>query len=1293
MKSYLSNIQRTLLRLLLIVGVIFTPLVSTRSSASAQNSSAPFWVVRSLYTREYGVNAPKGLAFSSIENTILILSESTSMALVTMREDSAGTRNIPDAMNDPLNSAFDEQTDSLYVFNHGKSELVKIKADGRGLPDAKVSPTRFAVQALGIKDPQGLTFNSSDGHLFILDAGKSQIVSVVPHPTLGFDANEAISSNRVQRISLRKLGTGEFRGLAYNPGNEHLYVVNPAQMKLYEVTQNGDLISTFDLASSGIHNPSAMTFVPSVDATDDPNKYDLMILDSGSTTLASLSGPNASGAGLLVMGAARLTAQDSTLQGAQIVELALEPQAALPSGTTLVPTTLVHVIDTSRPVWGDPSAPDTSGVDYWPMTGMPGMTPRLLISDSEVDEMTVFPPFYQNVFFSSFSGTRIGSCSTTTPSRTGYSNEPTGAAVNRNNNRIYYSDDDANKIFEVGMGPDNTYCTADDTVTTVSVSSLYNIQDAEDIAYGDNKVFVAGGDDAEVYIIPLGPNGVLAGGDDGAMTHFDTASKGFSVLEGLGYDWDNGTLLLASPNDAYIGEVTTTGTLLRAYNLANYDIKHREDVTFAPSSQNSGFNNLFVAARGSDNDSNPTENDGKIWEINVSGPGTPTPSRTPTKTSTPSNTPTAGPTSTPTNTFTPTATFTATSTFTPGPSPTSSPTVTPTPLPSSNPLFTSFTSNGSIGTVSSFADEDILQFDGATWGMFFDGSDITGVGSADLFAFSIVDANTILMSFSNAITIGTLAIAPQDVVQFDATSLGSVTAGTFSMYLDGSDVELSATAESIDSVSVLPDGRVLISTTGSPVVTGVASGADEDVLAFTPTVLGPNTSGTWAMYLDGSDVGLADTSNEDIDALDIDSSGNIYLSTLGDFAVNGVSGFDEDVFVCLSPTSLGDVTACAYSPALYFDGSTWGQTANDVDAFDTLGSGTFPTATPTNTAVPSNTPTNTATATNTRTPTATFTATNTPTATATFTATFTPTIGPSPTPTNTPTNTATPTNTSTPTATPTASNTPTATSTFTPTATPPPFTGSLYLGLDSGTTVGGVAAADVDILYFDGTNWSLFFDASDVGISTTGEDVNDFYIVDADTILITFTDPITLAGIPEIVDPWDIVQFDGTLGDTTSGAFSLYFDGNDVGFDTTAEYIDGLHVLPDGRVLISTSGSPAVPGITGGLDEDILTFTPTTLGDVTSGTWAMYFDGSDVGLADSSNEDINAFDVRPNGDIYLTTTVDFAVNGLSGFDEDVFICTPTSLGDVTACTYSPSLFFDGSTWGLDLNDVDSLDLP
>ena len=204
--------------------------------------------------------------------------------------------------------------------------------------------------------------------------------------------------------------------------------------------------------------------------------------------------------------------------------------------------------------------------------------------------------------------------------------------------------------------------------------------------------------------------------------------------------------------------------------------------------------------------------------------------------------------------------------------------------------------------------------------------------------------------------------------------------------------------------------------------------------------------------------------------------------------------------------------------------------------------------------------------------------------------------------------------------------------------------------------------------------------------------MNDFAIVDLDTLLLTFNDPLTIAGLT--VDPSDIVQFNATsLGSVTAGAFSMYFDGIDVGLDTSSEAIDALDRLADGRILISTNGNPTVPGVSGAADEDILAFTPTTLGDTTSGTWLLYFDGSDAGLADSGVEDVDALAVHSNGDIHLSTIGDFTVTGFSGFNEDVFVCTPASLGDVTACNYSSSLYFDGSAYGLDANNVDGIDLP
>jgi hypothetical protein len=227
-----------------------------------------------------------------------------------------------------------------------------------------------------------------------------------------------------------------------------------------------------------------------------------------------------------------------------------------------------------------------------------------------------------------------------------------------------------------------------------------------------------------------------------------------------------------------------------------------------------------------------------------------------------------------------------------------------------------------------------------TWSLFFDGSDVGMTNSnADIDAFDIIDEDDFLLSILGTATLPNVgSVTNADIVRFHATSLGATTAGTFFWYFDGSDVGLTTTSEDIDGIDQLADGRLLISTSGSASVTG-ASGADEDILAFTPAPGGvgdDSTSGTWAIYFDGSDVGLANSSNEDVGGVWVDSTpsdvdGKIYLSTLGAFSVAGASGDGADVFICDS-TAVGATTACTYGPGLYWDGSANGFSGEVIDA-------------------------------------------------------------------------------------------------------------------------------------------------------------------------------------------------------------------------------------------------------------------------------------------------------------------------------------------------------------------------
>jgi hypothetical protein len=215
----------------------------------------------------------------------------------------------------------------------------------------------------------------------------------------------------------------------------------------------------------------------------------------------------------------------------------------------------------------------------------------------------------------------------------------------------------------------------------------------------------------------------------------------------------------------------------------------------------------------------------------------------------------------------------------------------------------------------------------------------------------------------------------------------------------------------------------------------------------------------------------------------------------------------------------------------------------------------------------------------------------------------------------------------------------------------------------------------------------MYFDGSDVGIAS---DVDAFALMPDGTILLSLDADVTITGFAT-VDDSDIIRFTPTsLGSSTAGTFTWYFDGSDVGLTTTAEDVDAIDFAPDGRLIISTLGSFGVSGVSGN-DEDLLVFTATSTGATTSGTWALYFDGSDVGLNNATSEQINETWIDPvNNRIYLTTSGAFSAAGVTGDGGDVFICTPGTLGNTTTCTYT--LYWENSQHGFAGEVVDGLDV-
>lgn len=237
--------------------------------------------------------------------------------------------------------------------------------------------------------------------------------------------------------------------------------------------------------------------------------------------------------------------------------------------------------------------------------------------------------------------------------------------------------------------------------------------------------------------------------------------------------------------------------------------------------------------------------------------------------------------------------------------------------------------------------------------------------------------------------------------------------------------------------------------------------------------------------------------------------------------------------------------------------------------------------------------------------------------------------------------------------------------------------------------VGGVDHADEDVLGVTAAGKVIpFFDGSDVGLSALALDA--FAKLADGSLVLSFTKPGSVPGVAGKVDDSDLVRFvPSSLGATTAGTFELWFDGSDVGLSTDGEDIDAAEVLPDGRVVLSTEGIATVPGVTSG-DQDLIVFTPTTLGPTTAGAFAVHLDGRDIGLT-TTDEGIDATATRADGVIALSTLGPMAVPGLSAADDDVVGFTPTQLGPDTRGAFDPTPLFDGTAFGLDATDVTAFD--
>ena len=905
------------------------------------------------------------------------------------------------------------------------------------------------------------------------------------------------------------------------------------------------------------------------------------------------------------------------------------PQAATAIDFT---SSLVRTVDTAA---FSPPSPDPSGLTY-----LPGSN-TLLMTDPDVEEDIDGITHFQgaNVWELTLSGAVVRSTniSTVEPTVFPMSEEPSGVAFKPSSGHCFVSDDSQKQIYDMNPGADGACGTGDDSSTFFSTNGVGNA-DPEGIAYDswNDRLFVVDGAGSDIYQYTT--SGALVG-------QFDVQAFGVGDPESVEFNPVSGTLFVLSNRQSgpIIIETTTSGVLLQTIDVSATGANKPTGLAYAPASDGSGAKRFYILDRGVASASNPNVVDGKMYELTAPQPGTP------------QNVPpvvNAGPDRAVVLPAIPTLDATVSDDGQPNP-------VTSLWTQLSGPSTVTF---GDPSTAATTASAPIA----GTYVLRLTASD------GELTTF---DEMTLTVSGTGSVSFLDVRIgaSPDDAEETDTNSIRLANAD-LDMLIDDTQNNL-AVGLRFNAVAV-PQGATITNAyvqfeADQPWANPTSLVIEGQAADNPPTFSGTNkivprprtladvtwTPGPWLTVgevgFDQRTANLAAVIQEIVNRVGWTSSNSLVLIITGS-GRRVAEAWDSNP---------------AAAPLLHVEWTTGGNQPPSVNAGPdqaiTLPAGANLDGTVTDDGQP-----------------------------APFTTTWSQVGGPG---------TVAFGNANAVDTTATFSEAGSYTLRLTAfdgehtrldelvvTVNPVTSGSPLYLSVADLATVGTVTAENEDVVFFDGTSFSLAFDGSDVGIAALRIDA--FSWVDSTSLLLSFDVAGAVPGISGTVDDSDIVLFTATsLGANTAGFFSLYFDGSDVGLTAGSEDVDAVELLSNGHILVSTFGAVAVAGVSGD-DKDLLEFSQTSLGAVTAGVFTLYFDGSDVGLT-TSGEDVDAVAVDASGKLYLSTLNNFAVTGVSGADEDVFVFTPTTLGDVTAGTYSPTLYFDGSAFGLAANDVLAIDFP
>lgn len=161
---------------------------------------------------------------------------------------------------EPAGITFNEFDGFFYISNDGDQAIMRYD-DTFGAPLAR-------VKAPGA-DFEGIASDPSTGFLYVVSGEGQNEVNIYSSDLI-----------HITRFSVEGIATDP-EGIAFNSQWNHLFIVSGRDKRIYEFTLEGNLVDEYDISNflPRTMDPQGLTFAPSSDPNDDPDNFNLYIVD------------------------------------------------------------------------------------------------------------------------------------------------------------------------------------------------------------------------------------------------------------------------------------------------------------------------------------------------------------------------------------------------------------------------------------------------------------------------------------------------------------------------------------------------------------------------------------------------------------------------------------------------------------------------------------------------------------------------------------------------------------------------------------------------------------------------------------------------------------------------------------------------------------------------------------------------------------------------------------------------------------------------------------------------------